>query len=236
MPRRWSELPPVPPPFDGVRVFHTRLDAFDEATDELMSRLDSVEQGRAAAFRHDFHRELFVRRRWWLREVIAALAQVDPTEVRIEHDALGRPSLIAPERARGWELSTSHGGVLAVLAVSPGRRVGIDVVEMDESHVTLDAARIFMREAERAEFESQPEHRRTRTFYHFWARKEAVLKALGTGLALDPRTIDVRGPRVVVPGGDSMFVMDLSLQDRRTGALAVAAESEPPPRPETNGP
>jgi 4'-phosphopantetheinyl transferase len=30
-----------------------------------------------------------------------------------------------------------------------------------------------------------------------WVRKEAVLKATGSGLATDPRTVDVRGSRVL---------------------------------------
>ena len=62
-----------------------------------------------------------------------------------------------------------------------------------------------------------------------WTRKEAVLKACGSGLAQPPAAIDLGPPAataggVVVPGSGLVRWADLALPSRAVGAVAVNAD------------
>lgn len=75
-----------------------------------------------------------------------------------------------------------------------------------------------------------------------WARTEALLKAAGTGLAVDPRAVrvqDAAGRPVVAgdppppPAGTRWWLTDLDLGPAHVGALALALPDGPPPRIDT---
>ena len=90
-------------------------------------------------------------------------------------------------------VSLSYAGGLAVVALSRGGEVGVDVEVVDDSDfegfnaVTLDPSEAPGLDRVGAD---QLGLARARV----WARKEAVLKASGHGLAVDPRQVVVSGP------------------------------------------
>ena len=63
--------------------------------------------------------------------------------------------------------------------------MGVDVERL-ERNVEADVARLAFAEDEQAELDARPE-----AFLACWTRKEAVLKALGHGLAVDPKSVSV---------------------------------------------
>lgn len=58
-----------------------------------------------------------------------------------------------------------------------------------------------------------------------WTRKEAVLKAVGTGLSVDPRHVDVRASLVSWPA--IVRVQDVAVDDDHRAAVAVVGSLEP---------
>jgi 4'-phosphopantetheinyl transferase len=91
----------------------------------------------------------------------------------------------------GIQFNLSHSRELALCAVVWGRAVGIDI---EEQRPVTDAARIITRyfsPAEQVEYLSVPEDERLAAFYRGWTRKEAYLKATGTGLATALDRFDV---------------------------------------------
>lgn len=90
-------------------------------------------------------------------------------------------------------VSLSYAGGLAVVALSRAGEVGVDVEVVDDSDfegfntVTLDPS-----EAPALDRLGADHLGRARA--QVWARKEAVLKASGHGLAVDPRQVVVSGP------------------------------------------
>lgn len=89
----------------------------------------------------------------------------------------------------------SHDGTMAVCAVS-GAPVGVDIQQLTVYDSGV-AERVFLPE-EQAWVESSED--RSEAFSRLWARKESVLKLLGTGLTKDMRSFSA------LPGGESFAV------------------------------
>ncbi|MEU9431859.1 4'-phosphopantetheinyl transferase superfamily protein [Streptomyces sp. NPDC048252] len=90
--------------------------------------------------------------------------------------------------------SVTHSGALVGVAVCRDGEVGLDV---EESHVDMDvdsAARVALSDAELAALYARPTAERQPAFLRTWTRKEAVLKALGVGLGVPLRELEVSGP------------------------------------------
>lgn len=96
-------------------------------------------------------------------------------EPQLLREPEGKPYLAGRELS--FNLSHSHH--LAVLAVGP-TELGVDVEYMGRDVDFLALARRFFAVPEWAWLERQPSAREP--FYRIWTRKEAYIKALGTGL------------------------------------------------------
>ncbi len=106
-------------------------------------------------------------------------------------------SCSAPDDARrdelplGWSASFSSSlGVVAV-AVTDRGCVGVDVERIVPIDIDEHLCAVALTEQERAHVATATDP--VVAFLHLWCRKEAVLKALGTGLLVDPRRVDVHG-------------------------------------------
>ncbi len=122
-----------------------------------------------------------------------------------------------------WASVSRAGGLLAV-AVGDGGPVGVDI-ETPRAASVATVAQVALHPDERLDDDVQA----TRT----WVRKEAVLKALGLGLTVDPRRLRVAGPdeagRVLgwEGGGiptDPVWLADLPADPRWAGAVAVVTD------------
>ncbi|MCX4800058.1 MULTISPECIES: alpha/beta fold hydrolase [unclassified Streptomyces] len=92
-------------------------------------------------------------------------------------------------------VNLTHSGTLAAVALTTAGEVGVDV-ERERPLAELDGmARIALSPSEYREWHRSDESARQGLLFQSWTRKEAVLKALGTGLAGDLRSVATRLPR-----------------------------------------
>jgi 4'-phosphopantetheinyl transferase len=135
----------------------------------------------------------------------------------------------------GAELSMSvaHGGAWVVVAVTALAPVGVDV-EPITRELDVDAlAGQILAPAERDVLDAVAgEVERRRALLTWWTRKEAVLKATGDGLRIDPRDVVLSPPgvvpRLVAFAGRPELVgacamADLAPDEAHVGAVAVLA-------------
>ncbi len=80
-----------------------------------------------------------------------------------------------------------------MVAVTEGIDVGVDV-EHEGATAFPDFDAVALSDAERAALYALPPERWPETRAGYWVRKEAFVKATGTGLSLDPRTICFESP------------------------------------------
>ena len=112
-----------------------------------------------------------------------------------------------PCGAPGIQFNVSHAGDVALIAVTKGRDVGIDIEAIDSRAVSGSGSFAgSSRLTSRTRSARSPEAGRDRTFVVFWTRKEACIKASGLGLSFPLSSFDVssdaKEPRVIVCGGE----------------------------------
>jgi 4'-phosphopantetheinyl transferase len=133
---------------------------------------------RAAALRHSPERRWFVVAHGAARLILARHLGVPAERVTWDRGPNGKPEPGAA--TTGLAANLSHSGDLALLAVTGGRRVGVDVQLLaPECDVAALARRFFPdREARYVSAAPLPAHRADR-FARLWTRKEACVKVTG---------------------------------------------------------
>jgi 4'-phosphopantetheinyl transferase len=136
-------------------------------------------------------RDRFVSGRGFLRKSLAAYVGLLPEELRFGLGADGKPYLLDEFCARTLRFNLAHSGDLAVLAVTTGHEVGIDLERIRDDLPFREMAQRFFSPRERAELFSLSPESQLAAFYRCWTRKEAYLKGCGTGFSHPADTLDV---------------------------------------------
>jgi 4'-phosphopantetheinyl transferase len=146
---------------------------------DLRAVLSPDELQRAARFHFDKDSRHFIAARGWLRTVLARYLDTSPANLSFDYGAHGKPAL---SEAGDLRFNLSHSQDLALLAVSKKRDLGIDVECMKESTAGPEIAERFFSAAEIAELRSLPRDQQRAAFFAGWTRKEAYIKAIGSGM------------------------------------------------------
>lgn len=169
----------MPPPL-GVHDAHLwRLD-LDAAGDEVTDILSEGERARAARFYFERDRRRFIAGRAALRRILAAYLDRAPAALVFALGPYGKPALENP----GLEFNLSHSGGCGLIAVTRGRRVGVDVEGIRTDFACEEIARRFFAPAEVEALAASAPHEYATAFFRCWTRKEAYVKARGDGLTL----------------------------------------------------
>ncbi|GAA2513628.1 4'-phosphopantetheinyl transferase family protein [Streptomyces gobitricini] len=164
----------------------------------LLELLDDRERARHDAFVRASDRALYLTAHALARQLVAAQLGVRPTEVRYVQECrhCDRPEPHGKPRVAGadLELSWSHSGGRVAVALSLAGPVGVDIEEVAGEGKVADLSAAVLSAVERTELERLPAAERARGFIRYWARKEAVLKATGDGLMVEPSLLTVSAP------------------------------------------
>lgn len=185
--------------------------------------LDDIEEMRARRYMHADDRDRFILGAVLLRIVAGRALRCDSEAVVVDRTCgrCGHPH--GKARLVGTQLSASiaHSGEIVALAVTTDGPVGVDV----EARRSLDYRPLVAEVCTDAE---EVLVTGLDDFYVYWTRKEAFLKATGTGLRQPMRDVAVTPPgsppAVLAVGGvtpPSSRLVDLALAEGYVGALAV---------------
>jgi 4'-phosphopantetheinyl transferase len=167
----------------AVHVWRLSLALTDEQINGLRGCLSSDEAERAARYHFERHGRRFIACRGQVREILARYVNARAADLRFRYSPRGKPSLNEPILGSPVHFNVSNSQDVALCAVALDRELGVDVEFVREP---LDfeelAARFFARQ-EVDVLRSLPDGQRLEAFFHCWTRKEAILKATGTGLA-----------------------------------------------------
>jgi 4'-phosphopantetheinyl transferase len=174
----------------GLQVWHCAIDA---AVPEppLFEHLDAATSSTLRAISHP----TVLRRALWsaamVRVLLGAMLDKPPPSLRFRRGSEGKPELDLGEGGNGLCFNVSHSREQVAIVVARDLEVGVDIEWMRPGR-EFDrlAVRVFS-ERERVDYSSQSDERRPEAFYRLWCAKEAVSKAWGLGMTVDPREYDV---------------------------------------------
>ncbi|MGI9057263.1 MAG: 4'-phosphopantetheinyl transferase family protein [Ktedonobacteraceae bacterium] len=152
---------------------------------------------RAGRFHFEKDRNHFIVAHSILRILIGRYLNIEPRQLRFCLNAYGKPSLESSLHVPPLSFNISHAHDLALYAFTYVRQVGVDVEYMrlggedsrDDDYEQL--AQRYFSPYERTVLQTLPVEEKQRAFFQCWTRKEAYIKAKGTGLSLPLDLFDV---------------------------------------------
>lgn len=147
------------------------------------SYLSAQERHRADRFVFDRDRIRYTVAHALLRHLLSRYCALAPASLRFSATAAGKPALLMhTAQTPPLHFNLSHSEDRALLGVSRGRELGIDLEKVRPNIEALAISRHYFFGSERDSIETAPLEERNNTFFRYWVAKEAVLKAQGIGL------------------------------------------------------
>lgn len=157
-----------------MRIYAVSNDTVRQLEGSLLFRYMPERMKKAQSYRFERDRLLCVGGGLLMRQVVGIR-----DESALLYGRYGKPS--APGCAH---FNLSHSGEWCVMAKWESE-VGVDIEKTDGRH--LDVAPAVFTPRELAWMDGNPVER----FYQLWTWKESLMKAIGRGLSLEPRALDV---------------------------------------------
>jgi 4'-phosphopantetheinyl transferase len=167
-----------------VHVWRVSLDVPLCIIQRFRQLLASDEEARADRFLFEADRRRFIVARACLRKLLAAYLLIEPGAVRFNYGEYGKPSLAKSINKRQLSFNLAHAGGMALYAFTLKRRIGVDLEYAGSNVPDYEMARKYFSAAEVERLDQLSQSSRPRGFFNCWTRKEAVIKAIGTGLSL----------------------------------------------------
>lgn len=197
-----SSLPVVDPsapdcwwePFrqiDSARVIHVDLAPHEAREAAGFAWLDAAERSRSDRFQHAPARGHFVLCRAALRALLCEHLCCGNEQLSFRTADGGKPFALVDGRPVRVAFNVSHSGQHGLIALAPTGRVGVDVEEYLQHRKLDELIEAVFGPNERAELAATSGDVRLRLFFRLWTLKEAVTKALGTGLSLDVSEFEI---------------------------------------------
>ncbi|QDT00211.1 4'-phosphopantetheinyl transferase family protein [Adhaeretor mobilis] len=175
-----------------VTIWKISLEQAPQVIETGYRLLSPDEQQRTDCYKVQKARESFILTRTALRQALAKRLDCLPEELHFDYSERGKPSLRVPRPSSEFSFSVSHSGELAVVAIADCKHIGIDCEKIRPLANAESLARTVLCEVEWNRWIELDEEKQMGSLLKSWTLKEACLKAIGTGLAVPMRDLEVR--------------------------------------------
>jgi 4'-phosphopantetheinyl transferase len=194
--------------------------------------LSEDERARASGHRIEKLRRRFIVRRGLRRALLARYLGARPEDLRFAYGSKDKPRLAGDRAREDLQFNCSHSAELALIAVTRGREIGVDVERVRDDVRCTELATRYFAPAEAMALARETAGAQRALFFRYWTGKEAWIKAEGGGLSIPLRQFEVRfssadRPAPVVSlanaSGDLLgYVYPLRVAEGYVAALAAA--------------
>ena len=176
---------------DTAAVAHVNLRENAGYESAALGWLNDQERERWQRFVYDGPRRRFALCRAALRSILCDRLGCENKRLEFETTEHGKPVALVDGTPISVSFNVSHSGEHGLIAVAPEGRLGVDVEErVVHRNMDLLIDGVFG-PSEQAELASTRGGDKLHLFFRLWTVKEALIKALGTGFALNPATFEV---------------------------------------------
>lgn len=187
--------------------------------------LSAEEIARSLRFRREQDRRCFMAARIVLRRLLAQYTGCPAAQLELRVTEWGKPHLPASPIF----FNVSHSGGQVLLAFADGVPMGVDIERVRSGVSARQIARRWFTSEEVRWMEEEPATERVR-FFQLWTRKEALVKATGSGLFRELHSFSALPDRVRLEDGSAAgewFLRTLEAPPGFAAAIAAAAEWVP---------
>jgi len=219
---------PLTLPEDEVHLWRVDLSELAAEEQRWQPILSADEQARAARFHFAHDRQSFTATRALLRTILGSYVAADPAQLVFCYSEKDKPFLDPAHTGVPLEFNVSHSGAIALLAFARGRALGVDVEQIRENFDPAAIAQRFFSAHEQRQLSALAPPEKYRGFFRCWTRKEAYIKAVGSGLSLPLDQFDVslepaEGNALLATRPDEAEAARWSLQEVPAGDGYLAA-------------
>ena len=172
-------------------VLHVDLTAHAAREAEAWAWLDEEERARWQRYQHDGPRRRFALCRAALRAVLCSQLGCRNEQLAFGASDHGKPYAVVQGVAAPVSFNVSHSGAHGLIAFAAAGRLGVDVEERRAPRNLDGLISSVLGPDEQAELALAHGCRKLHLFFNFWTLKEALIKALGLGLALDMSRFEI---------------------------------------------
>jgi 4'-phosphopantetheinyl transferase len=180
-----------------IHIWQIPLSGHELLLPSLRRLLSQDEIQRADRFYFDRDRQSFTVARAATRQVLGRYVNLSGETLAFSYGDKGKPELVQGAEGAPIKFNLSHSGEFALLAVTRGLCLGVDIERVNVDFAGEDIAERFFSRNEVAALRAIAAEARAESFFSCWTRKEAYIKALGEGLSAPLDSFDVAfGPGV----------------------------------------
>lgn len=187
---RYTETPYFDPIVDlhslesQVDVWKAEISLQLEDIDWLYERLSNEERKRSDKYYFIQDRHRYILGHAMLRIILGYYLSVPPEQLAFGSNKFGKPYLsMSYFENEKVNFNISHAGDIVAIAITRMGEVGIDVERIREFNNSDQFVKRIFAKSEISDFQSLKRSDKNEAFFNCWTRKEAFIKALGTGLS-----------------------------------------------------
>ncbi|MDF7799426.1 4'-phosphopantetheinyl transferase superfamily protein [Pontiellaceae bacterium B1224] len=161
---------------DTIHIWGARVPELEDRLAEMQTLLCAEEAAKAERFHRPADRAASIVARGALRVLLSGYTGIPAAEIKFHYLETGKPYVPDCDVA----FNISHSGEWVVLAIGRNRNVGVDVEKIRWDMDVMEIASRYFTPEEALLIESSEDIHAL--FFHHWSRKEAYVKAIGSGL------------------------------------------------------
>lgn len=163
-----------------VIIWQIELNVSDNQIDNYLKVLVGEELLKANRFKFKKDRRNFVVCRGVLRILIGHYLNLNPKDVQFRYSEFKKPCL---KDSFNLHFNVSHSEDIAIIGFFMDKPIGVDIEYLKSDFDLMGIANGFFSEKEIYALKQVPEQESNISFYRCWTRKEAFIKAEGSGLS-----------------------------------------------------
>ncbi|MFV2057238.1 MAG: 4'-phosphopantetheinyl transferase superfamily protein [Thiohalomonadales bacterium] len=167
---------------------------------EQLGNLSKQEIERGNHYKSSQDRLRFYRNRSIIRQLAGVYIDLPADAIEFVYNPQGKPAINLQPTSTPLHFNLSHSGDIGLLAFCRSTEIGIDIEYINRNANYYKLAQRFFSKDEFAVIAATEPENISRQFFRLWTRKEAFVKAVGTGLGFPLNKFSVNSALNEKPG------------------------------------